>query len=200
MKRIEFETYENFICEVTDKMDVIREFDEYCDIAIVAKYKEANTIIKELLCMGYDIASIHLVKEDFGEYHDEYIISIVNHDEKVEVWCEPFKTDTGYLYDESFLIYVMDNCSSACISHCNGNVVIEVGVCDSERDCCECTCKSTDDSESIHISRDKDGTPLGFSKTWSTKKDGVSCYSIYSHYSSDVDMLRNIASDFGVRL
>lgn len=75
---------------------------------------------------------------------------------------------------------------------------------DDECDCdeCQCTCtdKDTDDSESTHIIRDKDGNPMGFSKTWSTVKDGVYCYSRYSHYSSDVDVLRCIASDFGIRL
>lgn len=72
--------------------------------------------------------------------------------------------------------------------------------CDCDECQCACTDKDTDDSESTHISRDKHGNPLGFSKTWSTVRDGVHCYSSYSHYSSDVDMLRSIASDFGVRL
>lgn len=200
MKRIEFETYEDFISEVADKMDAIREIDEYGDVSIIAKYNEANVIIKELLCMGYDIASIHLEKEDFRGYLDEYTISIANSNGNTEVWCQPFKTDEGYLYDESFLIYVMDNCSSACIPHCKGKVVVEVGIGDEECDCCECTCKDTDNSETTYISKDKDGTLMGFSKSWSTVKDGVNCYSSYSHYSSDVDMLRSIASAFGVKL
>lgn len=72
--------------------------------------------------------------------------------------------------------------------------------CDCDECQCACTDKDTDDSESTHISRDKHGNPLGFSKTWSTVRDGVHCYSSYSHYSSDVNMLRSIASDFGVRL
>ena len=199
MKRIEFETYEDFICEVADKMDAVREIDEYGDIAIIAKYNEANVIVRELLCMGYDIAGIHLGKEEFEEYWDEYIISITNVDGDTEVWCEQFKRNDKYITDESVITYVMDNCSSVCIPNCKGKVVLEVGI-GNKCDCCECTCKDTDDSESTHISRDKNGNPMGFSKTWSTVKDGVHCYSSYSHYSSDIDMLRSIASDFGVRL
>ena len=116
----------------------------------------------------------------------------------------PFKHDDEYLIDESFIIYIMDNCSSACIPHCMGKVVVEVGVGNNERDCCDecnkCSCKDTDDTESVHISKDRNGNPIGCSKTWSTTKDGVNCYSSYSHYNSDINMLRNIASDFGVRL
>ena len=93
--------------------------------------------------------------------------------------------------------YVIDNCIDRDVN------VILFGY-DDECDCDECQCdcadKDTDDSESTHISRDKHGNPLGFSKTWSTVRDGVHCYSSYSHYSSDVNMLRSIASDFGVRL
>lgn len=203
MKRIEFETYEDFVCEVADKLDAVKEVDEYGDIAIIAKYNEANIIVRELLCMGYNIAGIHLGKEEFEEYWDEYIVSITNIDGDTEVWCEPFKHDDKYIIDDSTITFVMDNCSSACIPNCKGKVVVEVGIGDDEcdcTDCTECTCKDTDDSESTHISRDKEGNPLGFSKTWSTTKDGVHCYSSYSHYSSDIDLLRSIASDFGVRL
>ena len=92
---------------------------------------------------------------------------------------------------------VIDNCIDRDVN------VILFGY-ENDCDCDEChyacTDKDTDDSESTHISRDKHGNPLGFSKTWSTVRDGVHCYSSYSHYSSDVDMLRSIASDFGVRL
>ena len=204
MERIEFETYEDFVCEVSDKLDIVRKVDEYENVAIIAKYDEANAIVRELLCMGYDIASIHLGKEEFDEYYDEYIISIDNIDgDTTEVWCEPFKRGDKYIIDDSVITFVMDNCSSACIPNCKGDVVIEVGIGNDECDsceCCDCTDKDTDDSESTHISRDKHGNPLGFSKTWSTVRDGVHCYSSYSHYSSDVNMLRSIASDFGVKL
>ena len=64
MERIEFETYEDFVCEVSDKLDIVRKVDEYENVAIIAKYDEANAIVRELLCMGYDIASIHLGKEE----------------------------------------------------------------------------------------------------------------------------------------
>ena len=168
MKRLEFESYEDFICEVADKMDDITEIDEFGDIAIIAKYNEANEIVKELIYMGYDIASIHLGKEEFDNYYDEYIITITNVDDgdgEVEIWCEPFKRDNGYITNDSVLTYVMDNCSSACISCCKGTVVFEVGIddkgncCDECCKCCncdegdntECTVKSDDDGYTITV-------------------------------------------------
>lgn len=183
MKRLEFETYEDFICEVTDKMDVIREFDEYGDIAIVAKYKEANVIIKELLRTGYDVASIYLGKEDFEEYYDEYIISIVNCDGNTEVWCMPFKHDDEYLIDESFIIYIMDNCSSACIPHCMGKVVVEVGIGNNECDCCECNNKLVIES---------DDNMHGFTVNRSDENGYSSC----SFYSTNEKLVEEMARLF----
>ncbi len=74
--------------------------------------------------------------------------------------------------------------------------------CDCE-DCSLCSERAdldTNESEATYVSRDKDGTPLGFSKTWFTEEGGIHCYSSYSHYSNNLNMLKEIASDFGVRL
>lgn len=190
MKRIEFETYEDFISEVADKMDAIREIDEYGDVSIIAKYNEANVIIKELLCMGYDIASIHLEKEDFRGYLDEYTISIANSNGNTEVWCQPFKTDEGYLYDESFLIYVMDNCSSACIPHCKGKVVVEVGIGDEEEfDCNEC-CGCCECNNELAI--ESDDNMHGFTVNRSDENG----YSSYSFYSTSEKLVEEMARLF----
>lgn len=82
----------------------------------------------------------------------------------------------------------------------NDNRVILFGLEDEENEESETTCLDTSDSESTYVSRGKDGTPLGFTKSWSTSEDGVTCYSSYSHYSNDLGMLKDIASKFGVKL
>ena len=56
------------------------------------------------------------------------------------------------------------------------------------------------DSESTYISKNDDGVPVGFTKNWSVSKNGVTCYSSYSHFTDDVDMLREIASEIGIEL
>lgn len=192
MERLEFDNYEEFACDITDSFDDID--NEFGDVSIIAKYNEATEIIRELLCIGYNVASVELHMEKFENYYDEYIIGL-NHD---GVWCEKFKRDNGYFTDESNVIYIMDNCSSAVISYCKSRNLYEVSVgeCDDETD----VSNDTQDSESTYVSRAKDGTPEGFSKSWVTVKDGVTCYSSYSHYSDNVDMLKEIAKDFGVKL
>lgn len=67
-------------------------------------------------------------------------------------------------------------------------------------DKCECSRNDTNTSESTYISRSEDGVPEGFCKSWVTSGNGVTCYSSYSHYSNDVDVLREIAKEFGVEL
>lgn len=122
MERLEYENYEEFACDISDKFDNIE--DEFGDVSVIAKYDEAKEIIKELLCIGYDVASIELHKEEFENYYDEYIVGL-NHD---GVWCEKFKSDTGYFDDESNIIYIMDNCSSAVITYCKSESLYEVSV------------------------------------------------------------------------
>lgn len=198
IKQIYFKDFTSLACDIADKYDSIKRLDEYEEVAVVAKYEEARQIIKELMCIGYDLHSITMHDVEYDNYNFEYIISLYDD----EIFVEPMVKDNGYLTDDSPVMYVLDNCSSKVIPFCKGKVIFEVSV--GEYDCeeCQCTCtdKDTNDSESTYISRDKDGNPLGFNKVWSTMKDGVHCYSSYSHYSSDVNLLRSIASDFGIRL
>lgn len=122
MERLEFEDYEEFACDIADKFDNID--DEFGDVSIIAKYDDAKEIIRELLCLGYNVASVELHREEFGNYYDEYIVSL-NFD---GVWCEKFKRDTGYFNNESNVIYIMDNCSSAVIPYCNSKNLYEVSI------------------------------------------------------------------------
>lgn len=193
MRQLQFNDYEQFTCKIVDKFDSLE--DEYATVSIIAKYEEAKKIIKELLYIGYDIASIDLHNEEFENYYNEYIISL-NFD---GVWCEKFKRDTGYFSDESNVIYIMDNCSSAVIPHCNSKNLYEVFVGENE-DKLSNTDNYTQNSKSIYISRSKDGTPEGFTKSWIIVRDDMTCHSSYSYYSDNINMLRKIASDFGVKL
>lgn len=122
MDRLEYENYEEFACEIADKFDSLE--DEFGDISIIAKYEEAKEIIRELLCLGYDIASIDIHREKFEEYYDEYRIAL-NQD---GIWCEKFKCETGYFNDETNVAYVMDNCSSVIFKHIGSGEIYEVFV------------------------------------------------------------------------
>lgn len=126
MKQLRFEDYEEFACDIADSFDNIE--DGFGDVSIITKYVEAKEIIKELLCLGYDVASVELHQEKFENYYDEYIIGL-NHD---GVWCEKFKRSMGYFSDESNVIYIMDNCSSAVIPYCKSKNLYEVSVGDAD--------------------------------------------------------------------
>lgn len=145
MKNIYFEDFEDLADNIADKLDCITELNEYNDISVIAKYEETRQIIKELLCIGYDIANIHLGKERFKEYWDEYITTITNIDGNMEVWCEPFMRDGKYLTDGSTVIYILDNCSSKVIPYCKSETIFEVTVGEEECDCDEC-CGCCDDN------------------------------------------------------
>lgn len=136
---------------------------------------------------------IHNVKLD--GYDFEYIISLYDD----EIWCEPMLRENGYLTDDSPIMYVMDNCSSTVIPYCKGEIIYEASV-EKENDETSEISNDTQNSESTYVSRVKDGTPKGFSKSWVTTEDGYTCYSSYSHYSNNIEVLKGIASNLGVEL
>ena len=144
MERLEFNDFEEFACEVADTFDDICKNDDFDDIAIIAHYDDAKYIIREILCLGYDINSIELKNPELGYDDVPYIISVCGIESEYEVWCEPMVRDNGkYIQDESSVIYVLDNCSSEVLKHLDSECIIEVGIGDDECSCdeCECACK-----------------------------------------------------------
>lgn len=139
MRNLYFDDFEDFSCVIADIYDAL-DYDEE-DVAIIAKYEEARQIIKELLCLGYDINSLEIHDELWENYDAEYVISLYDN----SIWCEPMLRENGYIEEDSPVIYVLDNCSSKVIPYCKGNTVYEVTVGIDEDD--ECGCDDCDDSE-----------------------------------------------------
>lgn len=132
MERLKFIEYSDFVYEVTIMLDKIKNYSSFNDISIVAKYEDARQIIGELLHYDCSICSIELHSPTWDEYDAEYIISIACTDNACEIWCEPMLRKTGYLTDESTVIYILDNCSSEVISKCQGTSVYEVSIGDED--------------------------------------------------------------------
>lgn len=132
MKNLYFDDFEDLACVVSDTYDAL-DYDEE-DVAIIAKYEEARQIIKELLCLGYDINSLEIHDELWENYDAEYVISLYDN----SIWCEPMLRENGYIEDDSPVIYVLDNCSSKVIPYCKGKTVYEVSVGDDDCNCDEC--------------------------------------------------------------
>ena len=142
MERLEFNDYEEFACEVADTFDDICKNDDFDDIAIIAHYDEAKQIIREILCLGYDLNTIELKNPELGYDDVPYVISVCGIDSEYEVWCEPMVRDNGeYIDDESSIIYVLDNCSSEVLKHLDSECIFEVRIGDDACDECECACK-----------------------------------------------------------
>ena len=132
MKQIIFKNIEEFVNEIDDKfnkfLDLSNEY-EYPAIVIIAKYEETRQIIKELLWTDYNLRSIEsLDAPDFGDYNDEYIISITNIDEDYEIWCEPMKKENDYISVDGNIIYILDNCSSKVIPYLCSKCVFEINI------------------------------------------------------------------------
>lgn len=184
IKQIYFEDFTSLACEISDNFDMVK--DEFGDIAIIAKYEEAKEIIAELVCIGHSLVSIRMSRPEWDGYCDEYIISL-NHD---GIWCEPMKMNGKYITDESTMIYIFDNCSSAVIPQCKGNILLEVGIADEEEfdcdecyGCCECSNELTIES---------DDNMHGFTVN---RSDENSYYS-YSFYSTDMGLVEQMAKMF----
>lgn len=198
MKNIYFNHTEDFALAVSNKLDELIDIDGFNDIAIIAKYEEARQIIRELLCIGYDIHSIDIHDIELYGYDSEFIISLTNVGDGYEVWCEPMKRESGYISDESTVTYILDNCSSVCIPYCKANIVYEVGIGDDDHEDCEsdkCTYCSgyvgaDQDEKYVEYSKDINDDMHGFT---ASKSNGNSCYSM-SFYSTEKLSQRDIQS------
>ena len=129
MRNLYFDDFEDLACSVADTYDSLKG-EDFEDVAIIAKYEEARQIIKELLCLGYDVHSIEIHDETWENHKAEYVVSLYDD----EVWCEPMLRENGYLDEDASIIYILDNCSSKVISHCKGKNVYEVTVDDDFED------------------------------------------------------------------
>lgn len=140
MEKLHFDDFEDFVIEVTENYDAIKDNDEENDVTIIAKYAEATEIIENLIQCGYKIEEIQIKIPEYGGYEDEYIISLCNVNGS-DISCEPMKRENGYLDDDSAVIYVMDNCSSTALKHLDSGAIFEVSVGEEDKDDYECMCE-----------------------------------------------------------
>lgn len=170
-------------------------------ISVVANRDLIGYVMNEVLSI--DEFTIRKIDLEIDEHDFPYMISISKDKnitvEPIEVLTEAFSdADIVYISMEGDIDqYIIDYCLN------RDKKVILFGLEDEPaRNCSNCreTSLDTDDTESTHISRDKDGNILGFTKSWSTNNGDTSYYSSYSHYSTDKSALKEIAKNFGVKL
>lgn len=128
MESLRFKDIEDFAFYIADVFEDVHEMDCDNDITIIAKYDEAKKIIEELIRLEYGIASLDIHDEMVSGYSDEYAITLTNFDRGLELWCEPMKTEDGYLLIDPTVTFIFGNCSHKVIKNCKGSYVIEVDI------------------------------------------------------------------------
>lgn len=126
LETLYYDNMESFVCDVADQYD--KRKDELDDISIIAKYDEAKEIIKELICIGYDLFSVEIHDEAYDEYDDEYIISLLDD----SIFCEPFKRDTGYITEDATITYISNECNSKCLDYIGSHKIYAFDIDDNQ--------------------------------------------------------------------
>lgn len=170
-------TYDD-ICELCeDIVDTYLSSAEDTNVCVIAKYEEAKRIISELCSMDFTLTSCVLHDQDFDGYDDEYIIDIFSD----EVWCEPAKRDGEYIYSESLVTYLLDNCNSKILSKIETIHTYEVHLYD----------------EDMEYDCDVDENSHGFTASKSDE-DGYRSFSFYSTEHIDHEDMMDLLRIFGL--
>ena len=149
IKTLYFEDYEDFACTVSDVYERVKSDDEYNSVDVVAKYEDAKEIIRELVGIGYDITFINeLADPEWDGYNDAFVVSLLDD----EIWCEPAKRKDGYIFVESDVVYIFDDCNSKIVPKIESDEVYEVEIGneydDCDGDCENCNCHDVDTTTS----------------------------------------------------
>ena len=206
---VDYTNLDEFMMCFTKSADTIINSEEKDCISL---YASADTISSalQILLNDYDynisnIGYIDLARFYYNDKYDaEYCLRITDEGHICIEKARNGDTFEPYnIYNEVACFY-QEECEQDLIDkgiEGAGNMAILFGF-EEDEDCCDDEDNSldTNESESTHVSRDKNGRVLGFSKSWSTLENGVNRYSSYSHYSDNFDDLKKLARDFGVEL
>ena len=198
MKSLRFDGFVDLVEAADNKLDEIIKYDEYNSVSIIAKYESAKQILKQLAFIDYTFKSIELHDEMFDNYYDEYIISIDAIDNNHEIWCEPMKRSEGYIDDESTISYILDECSSEVLKHCNAQFKYDTyvdEVCDDLDDNNKSDVSGTD--ADIKYDKDVDGNTHGFSVSKSDENSSI-FYSYYTTEDLNHDDIRDLLKIFDI--
>lgn len=197
-----FACNQDFIDEVLKKYEYFKKSSaDFCGISIVADYdvmiELLNSFVKNT---DFRLANIEIGEPSLEGYCKEWVLNI---DPDGGIWCEKVYREGygGYLYCEEDAVFVHEDVDWDFIKkNANENIVVfSIGDEDNnEEDDDDLSTEGC--SDSVYISRDKDGTPVGFTKSKMSSHDGYTEQYTFSYYSDDLDFLREVADVFGVKL
>lgn len=188
------------IQSVADEMEDLYN-DGVFMVGVVCKYDIARELIADLCMTNLNVGVINLYALE--DYDKEYQVSV--YDDAIH--CTPLYAthdrgydNEGYLFTSATIMYIHQDCNSKLLQCIEADEIYEIGI--EEID-------EIDDEEDtlpsgpsyINVKRTGDGTPQGFTKSWATSDDNGTFYShTYSFYSEDLELLRDMAHECGVKL
>lgn len=173
----------------------------------VGLYEDVIELVKNL--MTYEevfIERIDLEPEFLDGYDKEYYVEL---DSEMGLWVEKaygFEHEI-YMYNETDVLFIADDCNSKILDRIDYNDAYEVGYdideCDGNCECCSCN-QDEQNHDGNHevitrVATDDNGKLRGFEKSWETHEDGLHYHSTYSYYSNDEDMLKNMLENFSIK-
>lgn len=191
MKRVEFDC----ICELANVMDDYildnAPNGEYPIVSAYANYEVAKVLVEALIMLDNPIGAI-LELEDYemSHYDREYVVYL----SEDGVTCEKTYHKDGYYNGGGDISFVHEDCNSKLLSHIDSQTICEFGIRSDEDeeecdcDCDECQCACTDKEIAI----EKDGDMHGFS----VNQSGENGWSSYSFYSTDLNLVNEMARLF----
>lgn len=194
MKNLKYDSLVDFSEAIINVYAMLDDFD---DVSVIAKYEETRKLLS-ILAIDFDIVSVEIDYPEGNGYDDEYVLSI-NDD---GLWVEPFKREGKYITDDSVVTFVLDNCSSACLPHCEAYLLFEVAIEEMNEECedsdcencpygeCECHIESCDEEfedEDIH----------GFTASCNSE-NGYRYVSFHTTENLDREEMIEIAKKFGI--
>lgn len=187
MTTLNFNSIEEFCEEVNECIEEVNCTNEDKYVSVVAKYKEAKEIIRELIYYDYEIAQIEVNDPNWDDYDAEYEISVING----KIFCSKMKRNNKYLESFASIVFFMEDVNSKCIKSFHESVFeYEVQIDDEH---CERCCECNHDCDSTLRPIEEDGDVHGFTYSKSTDNG----YESHSFYSTDsimsYDLIQNIA-------
>lgn len=202
-------------CDIEDVKDVIGRNlleaapDSYC-IAVYAKRDLINELFVSLISDGYIFSYADFDNLDDMVKDTIYLMMIMD---DCRVSIEPAISDSGIviMHDADKVLIYADDCEDKCgkriIDYCvnedmnityfdlDGNDKCEINETD------ECSYKENQSiAETINIIRNDNGNPEGFTKSLFHKVGNGSYCTSYSYYDNDVETLKKVADEFGIKI
>lgn len=111
MTTLNYDLIEEFCEELNDCIEEVNCANEDKYVSVVAKYKEAKEIIRELIYYDYEIAQIEVNDPNWDDYDAEYEISVING----KIFCSKMKRNNKYLESFASIVFFMEDVNSKCI-------------------------------------------------------------------------------------